>query len=552
MAYDGIVMSQVVQDISNTIKGGRINKIYQISQYEMLFQVRAQSKNMKLLVSIHPMYARVQLTTLSYPTPQVPNALTMLFRKHLEGAWIESIEQVELDRIIQINLYGRNELQDVKQYHMYIEIMGRHSNMILTNEDNKILECLKRVPPYLSQTRTLQPGGTYQFPPMKDKRNPYLETEADINSIQNVYQGFSPELSREVEYRMKSGQTFQDIMNECAHSESIYIHHENNKETFHIIELKHIGEAINKLPFTQGFDDFYGQKDEKDRIKQQTQDLSRYITNEYDRNINKLEKLKTTLLDNQDSDDLRVKGELLYSHLHLIQKGMSSVDVVNYYNNETLTIDLDPRRGPKENAQRYFHLYQKNKNSIEHLQQQISIVSEELDYFDSLKTMISQASYYDAIEIKEELEIQGYLKKKITKQAKKKKKPHIMKYVTTAGVEIYVGKNNLQNDYLTFKLASKNDTWFHAKDMPGSHVVVHSENLDEFTIRLASKIAAFYSKGRLSSSVPVNYTQIKNLKKPAHGKPGQVILQNYSTIYIDPDDQFLNDINVCIDNCSKD
>lgn len=544
MAYDGIMMSQVVKQLKNQLERGRINKIYQISQYELLFHIRSHSQNMKLFISIHPMYARIQLTHLNYPTPSTPSNLTMLLRKHLEGAFIESIEQLQLDRIVDIVLIGTNEMKDRVKYHIYIEIMGKHSNVTITHHDNKIIDCLKRVSPAMNTTRILQPGATYSFPPLLEKKNPFTSEFIDTNNLSKVYQGFSPELSKEVLYRIDQGENYHDIMKKLENSFQVFIHKDNDKEYFHLIPLTHLHTSYQEYDIFEGLDQHYNLIDQKDRIKQQTSDLYRYIQNEYQKNITKLNKLEKTLFDSQNSDDLRIKGDLLFSHLHLIQKGQREITVENYYDGTMMTIELDERFDGKTNANRYYAKYQKAKKSLHHLNEQIAITKDEIQYFDSLITMMDNATYYDALEIKEELENLGYLKKKKTKQVHRpKNKPHIETYITKDNIIIYVGKNNLQNDYLTFKLASRQDMWFHVKDMPGSHVVVHSENLDEYTIRLASKMAAYFSKGKHSSSVPVNYTQIKTLKKPQGSKPGKVILNHYSTIYIDPDDTFFQEIN---------
>lgn len=547
MAYDGIMMSRVVEKLQTQIQRGRINKIYQISQYELLFHIRALSENKKLLISIHPMYARLQLTTLSFPTPPSPNAFTMLLRKYLEGAFIESIEQIELDRIIKISLFGTNELKDTVKYFIYIEIMGKHSNLIVTNHDNKIIDCLKRISLSLNTERILQPGGIYQLPPMIDKYNPFTHDYIHTDNFTKLYQGISPELSREILYRLDNAENYQDIMNQLHLSSSLYIHKMQDKEYFHVIPLTHLQCPYVEYPLFDGLDKHYNLIDQKDRIKQQTSDLAKYIDNEYSKNVTKLNKLEKSLFDSQNSDEYRIKGDLLFANLHLIQKGQKEVTVENYNDGSMMSIDLDERYDPKTNAKKYYAKYQKAKNALHHLQNQIEITQEEILYFDSLKTLMENASYYDALEIKEELELLGYLRKKITKQVhRQKNKLHIEAYKTKDNITIYVGKNNLQNDFLTFKIASKNDMWFHAKDMPGSHVVVHSEDLNEYTIRLASQIAAFFSKGKHSSSVPVNYTQIKTLKKPSNSKPGQVVLNHYSTIYIDPDESCLNEIT-CID-----
>lgn len=544
MAYDGIMMSRVVEQLNTQLERGRINKIYQISQYELLIHIRSQSQNKKLLISIHPMYARVQLTSLSYPTPQTPNALTMLLRKHLEGAYLESIQQIQLDRIIDMTFVGTNELKDVVKYHIYIEIMGKHSNVMITYENNKIIDCLKRVSLALNSQRILQPGATYQYPPMIDKLNPFLSDYQNTDQLTKLYQGFSPELSREIIYRIDHGDSFQNIMNEIKQSHSLYLHKDDTKEYFHVIELKHLQCPYQIYDLFDGLDKHYDLIDQKDRIKQQTSDLARYIQNEYQKNVLKLNKLEKTLFDSQNSDEYRIKGDLLFANLHLIQKGQKEIIVDNYYDGTKMTIELDERYDGKTNAKKYYNKYQKAKNSLHYINEQIELTKEEINYFDSLITLMDNASYYDALEIKEELENLGYLKKKKTKNIpKKKNKFHIETYLTKDHITIYVGKNNLQNDYLTFKMASRFDTWFHVKDMPGSHVVVHSENLDEYTIRLASKMAAYFSKGKHSSSVPVNYTQIRTLKKPHNSKPGKVILDHYQTIYIDPDDTFFDEIN---------
>ena len=543
MAYDGIMMHQVKKSLIDTIQSGRINKIYQISKYELLFQVRANRKNYQLLISSHPMYARVQLTSLTYPTPEAPNPLTMLFRKLLEGGYIKEIEQIDLDRILKITFACHNELGDAIEYILYIEIMGKHSNIILVGKNNKIIDCIKHISPSMNTERFLQPGALYQLPPMVEKLNPFTSDFVEDSQLTKIYQGMATILSKEILYRIDQGEDFKEIMKQIDKSQDLYITKINDKEYFHVIELTHLQGITTKYALFDGLDLHFNEIDQKERIKQQTSNLLKFIQNEYQKNTTKLKKLKATLEDSENSDDYRIKGDLLYASLHLMQKGMTSVEVDNYYDNTKLKITLDPKLDPKANAQKYYQKYQKAKNSINVLHQQIELTEKEIDYFDSLITAMSQASYYDALEIKEELENEGYLKKKKQRNTIRKKKiPQFQKYLTKDGIEIDIGKNNLQNDYLTFKYAHRYDMWFHAKDMPGSHVIVKAQDLDEYTIRLAAKIAAYYSKGKNSSSVPVNYTLVKTLKKPAGSKPGKVILDNYKTIYIDPDDEFLKEL----------
>lgn len=543
MAYDGIMMHQVIDALNNTILSGRINKIYQISKYEMLLHIRANRQNVKLLLSCHPMYARIQLTELEYPTPEQPNPLTMLFRKHLEGGYIKKIEQIELDRICHILFASHNEFGDYVEYHCYIEVMGKHSNIILCNQDGKIMDCVKRITPSMNTTRFLQPGAMYQLPPMMpNKQNPFTSEFIENTLLTKVYQGFSPILSREVLYRKDQGENFLDIMQSIEQSQKLYITKVDDKEYFHVIPLTHLQSKNIEYTLFNGLDTHFHLIDQKERIKQQTSNLVKYVQNEYTKNITKLQKLEQTLYESNNSDDFRIKGDLLFSNIHKIKKGMASIEVENYYDNTIMYIDLDPRLDPKQNANKYYTKYQKAKNSISILKEQIELTKKEIEYFDGLLTLLENASYYDALEIKEELENQGYLKKKKQKQIQKNKKPKFEIYYTKDGIELCIGKNNIQNDYLTFKYASRYDTWFHVKDMPGSHVLVKKDELDEYTIRLASTIAAYFSKGKNSSSVPVNYALVKNLKKPSGSKPGQVLLDTYRTIYIDPDEHCLDEL----------
>ena len=544
MAYDGIMMHQVIDDLNKTITGGRINKIYQISKYELLIQVRNNRTNYKLLLSCHPMYARIQLTNLDYPTAESPNPLTMLFRKHLEGGYIKKIEQIELDRICHFLFGCHNEFGDYVEYHCYIEIMGKHSNIILCNQDKKILDCLKRITPNINSERFVQPGAMYQLPPMnQNKVDPFTSDFIENNNLTKIYQGMSPILSKEILYRHDNGIDFKEIMDEIKNSDTLYISRVDEKEYFHLIPLTHLNQQAQSYSLFDGLDKHFNLIDQKERIKQQTSNLLKFINNEYQKNVTKLAKLESTLEDSNNSDEYRIIGDLLYSNLHLLKKGMRHVELDNYYDGSKIMVDLDEKLDPKSNAQKYYNKYQKAKNSINVLHEQIDLTKKEIEYFDSLLTLMDNASYYDALEIKEELENLGYLKKKKkTNTIRKNKKPSFETYYTKDGIEICIGKNNLQNDYLTFKHAHRYDTWFHVKDMPGSHVVVKGDQLDEYTIRLASNIAAYYSKGKNSSSVPVNYTLIKTLKKPHGAKPGQVILDNYKTIYIDPDQHCLDEL----------
>ena len=543
MAFDGLMLHVVTENLKQELYQGRINKVYAISNYELLFNIRSNRENKKLLISCHPMYARIQLTNLKYDTPANPKQFVMLLRKYLEGSHIAQIEQIGLERILKFTIYSRNELGDLETLYMFVEIMGKHSNFILCNRNLKIIDCLKHISPSMNTVRFVQPGAIYELPPLLDKINPLENCEVSTNNYNKTYQGIAPVVSKEILYQNDQGYSFKEVLDRIVLSQSIYITRTDNKEYFYLIPLTYLNAPFKEYSLYDGLDAHFASIDTKERIKQQTSDLEKYVQNEYTKNVNKLAKLEQTLDESTNSEELRIKGDLLFASLHLIEKGMTSVEVDNYYDNTKMLIELDPRFDGKTNAKRYYNRYQKAKNSLQVLNEQIEKTLEEIEYFDTLSTQLMNASYNDAIEMKEELEELGYLHKHKKKGLQPKKKhPAFETYTTKDGIEIYIGKNNLQNEYLTFKFANKNYLWFHAKDMPGSHLVVNQSELDEYTMRLCATLAAYFSKGKNSSSVPVNYCQVRNLKKINGGLPGKVILSTYNTIYIDPEEAVLEEI----------
>lgn len=544
MSFDGIVTRCVSTHLQQALVGGKINKVYQISKYELLFYVRANYQNLKFLISCHPNNARIALTMENYPTPLVPSQLTMTLRKHLEGAFIKEIKQLGFERIVEISILGRNEMGDDISFRLIVEIMGKHANAILCRQDGKIIDALKRINPDMSTVRVVQPGVAYQYPPLHEhKKDPLSFQHHAYEKMYLDYAGMSPALCRELVYRESQQEKIEGLLEDALQEGQLYLSYKDGKEDYHLIPFKHFGDHIQAYPLFQGLDHFYRKKDENDRIKQQTSDLNHFLKNEKTKSENKLAKLEQELFECTNCDDLKLKGELLYSQLHLVQKGMKSVTLNNYYDNQPITVELDIRLDGKSNAKKYFQRYQKAKNALAYLQVQIKKTKEELEYFDTLLEQMKHVGLYDALEIKEELENLGYLRKKKKKEPKRKKQqPHFDTYTSKDGISIYVGKNNIQNDYLTFKMARRQYYWFHVKDMPGSHVIIASDSLDEYHIRLAANLAALYSKASSSSSVPVNYTQVQNLKKAPGGILGKVILGRYKTIYIDPDPIILEQI----------
>ncbi|MBS4189164.1 NFACT family protein [Bacillus sp. FJAT-49705] len=562
MSFDGLFSRAMTKELARELKGGRINKIHQPFKNEIIIIVRANGKNHKLLLSAHPSYARVQLTNESHDNPSEPPMFCMLLRKHLEGFFLEDIHQVDLDRIIIFEVKGRNEIGDTSYKQLIVEIMGRHSNITLVDKSrNMILDSIKHVSFAVNSHRALLPGQEYILPPKQDKFNPFEANESevlrriDFNSgkidkqLVTAFAGISPLFAKEVLFhaglanRSTIPKTFLSLIQEVHHHQKKpAITMNGMKESFYLFPLEHLqGESREFQSLSEMLDRFYFGKAERDRVKQQANDLERFIINEKEKNEKKINKLYTTLKEAENADIHQLYGELITANIYAIQKGMKEIEVVNYYdeNGATISISLEPQKTPSENAQRYFIKYQKAKNAIDIVKEQIELAKEELSYFETLLQQVETASPKDIEEIREELIEGGYIREKQKRKNKKTQntKPSLDHYTSSDGVEIIVGKNNKQNDYLTNKLAGRDEIWLHTKDIPGSHVVIRSKNPSEDTILEAASLAAYFSKARNSSSVPVDFTQIRHVKKPSGAKPGFVIYDNQQTVYVTPDEE---------------
>lgn len=560
MAFDGLFTRAITHEIENSLYTGRISKIYQPSKYEILLHIRANGKNQKLILSSHPTYARMHLTNQNYDSPAIPPMFCMLLRKHLEGGFIEKIEQIDLERIIQITVRSRNEIGDESLKTLVIEIMGRHSNIILLDtKTNVILDSLKHVSLAVNRHRTVYAGAEYIAPPAQHKINPLqIETNDEFirpldflsgnmdKQLVGTFTGISPLFAKEVV--KKAGMVNEKALADAffsiqkpllTHTYSPTMTTSNGKEFFYLFPLAHLqGENKTFSSVSELLDRFFFGKAERDRVKQQAHDLERFMQNEKNKNEKKLIKLEKTLQDAGKADKYQLFGELLTANMYALKKGDKDIEVVNYYdeNGGTVKIALDPLKTPSENAQRYFQKYQKAKNSVVVVEEQIEKTNEEILYFDSLLQQMEAASSKDIEEIREELAEEGYMRNRKTKNGKKKPtKPVLDKYLATDGTEIFVGKNNKQNDYLTTKFARRDEIWLHTKDIPGSHVVIRSLEPAEETLLEAAKIAAYYSKAKESSSVPVDFTKIRHVKKPSGAKLGFVTYDNQQTVYVTPD-----------------
>lgn len=562
MSFDGIFTRAITNELSLALKGGRINKIQQPFPNELLMVIRANGKNHRLLLSIHPSYARVQLTNEVYENPNEPPMFCMLMRKHLEGFILEDISQISLDRMIIFEVKGRNELGDISCKQLIVEIMGRHSNIILVDKDrNMILDSIKHVSFAVNSHRAILPGQPYILPPAQDKVSPFDLNEEKIVSMLDFnagrldqqlvssFAGVSPLLAKEVVFqagianRVSLPKTFTTMFQKLKNYDySPAITTSQGKESFYLFPLEHLqGETKTFPSLSEMLDRYYFGKAERDRVKQKSSDLLRFMINEKEKNEKKIVKLKATFADAEKANEYQLYGELLTANLYAVTRGMKEVQVINYYdeNGATIKIPLDPQKGPSDNAQRYFTKYQKAKTALEIVKQQIEKAEQEVAYFESLLQQVETASPRDIEEIREELIEEGYMKDRRKKQKKPQAKPLLDSYQGTDGTEILVGKNNKQNDYLTNKVAARDEIWLHTKDIPGSHVVIRSRTPQEKTIIEAAKLAAYFSKARTSSSVPVDFTLVRHVKKPSGAKPGFVIYDHQQTVYVTPSEEIV-------------
>jgi len=558
MSFDGLFVHLLTHELNENLLGGRISKIQQPYTNEIILRIRANRKNTSLLLSAHPQYARIQLTDIPFENPQSPPQFCMVLRKHLEGAIIESITQKENDRVLTFTFKNRNELGDTRTLSLVVEVMGRHSNILLIDdEENKLVDAIRHISPNQNSYRTLLPGAPYKEAPSQDKANP-ITFDGELNVpdmpekelakwFQQEFQGLGRDSADEISYLIQANpdrspkETLDQFMKPFREKQAQpTLVQKDQKEVFTPILYHHIeGNPIRFDSLSSLMDRYYHNKAERDRVNQQSNDLSHLLKNLHQKNEKKLDKLNKELKETGRADEFRIKGEVLTAYLHEVKKGDEHITLPNFYEeDQELTIELNPQKSPSENAQYYFSRYQKLKNAKVHLTKQIQATKEETDYFDTLLTQLSIASVSDIEEIREELRQGHYLKKK--KPSNKNKKVAKSKpesFTSSDGTRILVGKNNTQNDQLTMKQARKSYWWAHTKDIPGSHVIIESSEPTDQTVEEACILAAYYSKYRQSASVPVDVVQVKNIRKPNGAKPGYVIYEGQTTYYVTPSEE---------------
>lgn len=541
MSFDGFFLHHMVEELRRELVNGRIQKINQPFEQELVLQIRSNRQSHRLLLSAHPVFGRIQLTQTTFENPTQPSTFIMVLRKYLQGALIESIEQVENDRIVEITVSNKNEIGDHIQATLIIEIMGKHSNILLVDKSShKILEVIKHVGFSQNSYRTLLPGSTYIAPPSTESLNPFtikdeklfeiLQTqETTAKNLQSLFQGLGRDTANELESILVSEKlsTFRNFFNQetkpCL-----------TETSFSPIPFANqVGEPFDNL--SDLLDTYYKDKAERDRVKQQASELIRRVENELQKNRHKLKKQEKELLATDNAEEFRQKGELLTTFLHQVPNDQDQVILDNYYTNQPITIALDKALTPNQNAQRYFKRYQKLKEAVKYLTDLIEETKATILYLESVETVLNQAGLEEIAEIREELIQTGFIRRRQREKIQKRKKPE--QYLASDGKTIiYVGRNNLQNEELTFKMARKEELWFHAKDIPGSHVVI-SGNLDpsDEVKTDAAELAAYFSQGRLSNLVQVDMIEVKKLNKPTGGKPGFVTYTGQKTLRVTPD-----------------
>ena len=531
MALDGITLYKVKEDLAKYLPI-RINRISETSKTEIVFNVHAKEIRTYLVMSFHSNYNHLCLSDRSFTTYNDPSTFVMVLRKHILNGVIYDIKQSDYDRFLLMHIRARNELYDEKEYILSVELMGKYANLILVDSDNKIIDALKKIPPYENTRRTILPGAIFTLADKQNKKDPFNTDDIDLNeSLVNQLQGFSKLLETELRYRLEKGNSFKDVIKEIKESDSLYLTRKNDTYEFHIIPLTHLNNDYQKWDIQKGFDEIYYEYDEKERIKNISDDLFKVVKRQIKHYDSKIKKLHSSLDDALNLESDKENGDLLYTYSNINQKGLKEIELIDYEGNNRL-IKLDPKLSIKDNANKYYNTYQKKRKGKTYILEQIDIANNELTYFESLNEQLSIANYSDALDIKEELEKYGYLKQKANKN-KKKKKVNLYQ-LKVKDHTITFGKNNIQNAYLTFEYAKTNNMWFHAKDYHGTHLIIDTDNPDEEMIRLCANLAAYFSKGRYSSSVPVDYCLVKDIKKIKGAKPGFVSIRNQKTIYIDP------------------
>ncbi|MFD1392000.1 NFACT family protein [Lacticaseibacillus jixianensis] len=552
MSFDGLFTHAMAKELQPLV-GGRVNKITQPYNNEVILTIRANRKNWPLLLSANPQFARVQITQIPYENPKVPTNFTMTLRKYLASATLQALTQVKNDRVLHLDFSTRDELGDDLSLRLVVEIMARHSNLTLVNlKTGKIIDLIRHVGPDQDRFRTLLPGATYVPAPAQDKVDPFTDDTRGYRELmktpdvplaqllQRHYQGLAGDSAKELAARLAASdpdEAWDDFFAQLDHPRPTIT--TGAKVSFSALPYQtHEGQAQTFGSLSEMLDAFYAQKAEHDRVRTQGDNLIRPLKTLIERDEKKQKKLQQTLKDTEQADEYRIRGEILTTYLAQVKRGDTSVTLPNFYDAmKPLKISLSNQLSPSKNAQKYFSRYQKLRNAVAYVNEQMAQNQSELDYLTGIMTQIEIASPKDLADIRTELQEGGYLKAhKQGKKAPKHKIAQPEQFYASDGTKIWVGKNNLQNDQLTLHKAAKTDIWLHAKDVPGSHVIIDAARPSEKTLLEAAMLAAYFSKSRASANVQVDWIEVKKIRKPNGAKPGFVVYEGQRTVVVTPDE----------------
>lgn len=579
MALDGAFLHHVKKEIEERATGAKVDKIYQPNKEEMVLSLRTRKETLKLLMSARANSARIHFTRFVPENPKAPPMLCMLLRKKLSGARLAAVRQPGLERMLCLDFDAVNELGDGIRLTLVMEIMGRYSNIIFVDEEGKIIDALKRVDAEMSSERLVLPGLTYQVPPPQDKLCLFTASVEEITdliqripsdtvlskAVLNSLQGVSPIVCRELEHltghgndvstKMMSGQQWErfafflrrmaDTVKNTDGKPYMVVSPTQKPMDFSFMNIEQYGLTAVVKPyddFSGLLDAFYDERDRIDRMRVRSQDLLRILTTTSDRLSRKINVQRAELAHCAERDDLRICGDLINANLYNIEKGAAFAELQNFYEEAMplIKVKLNPALSASQNAQKYYKEYRKARTAEEILTVQIQQARQELSYIDTVFEELSRAATErDLSEIRAELIDQGYIRAPRGRQ-KQPASVGPMEFVSSDGFPILVGRNNRQNDHLTMKQANNNDVWLHTKNIPGSHTVILTQGrtATETAVYEAAMLAAFHSRGKDSSKVPVDYTEVRNVSKPQGSKPGMVIYVNYKTVYVTPDAAF--------------
>lgn len=526
MKIDSLFVYALIHELSYLNDGARIEKIHQPTQYEVLFNIRTLNGNKKLLFSIHPETFRFHETTRTYENPKTPKSFCVVLRKYIESGKIIKIEQLRSDRHIKLTIETYDAVGDFVRRYLYLELMGKHSNLILTDENDMIIDALKRVDIHKSEYREVLPKLRYVLP----RETVKADTETFSYYIQPIYRTWLEKKSFNEAVLLLQAQEPKGYFYQVTTTKKGYVSFFDISEVFG----EELLEKIEFARLSEVLDYYFHQTTTKQQLQEKVSNLLLFVQKHYKKNQRKKLKLEKELKAAEDYEKYQKMGNLLLAQQHLIQKNMTEIEVEDYFSGtgEKIVIPLKPLLTATQNAQSYFKRYTKSKKAIQMLHEQIEKTTMELLYFETILQSLEQADLQQAVEIRSELEQQGYLKVKKQKERVSKQ----VKYMSFRynDIEILVGRNNLQNDYVTFKKKRKGYTWLHVKDFPGSHVLICERDTDPEVIEAAAMLAAYYSKMQTSENVAVDYTEVQNVSKPSGAKPGFVIYREQKTIHVTP------------------